>query len=91
MNAHLAMEALAAGQTASPENSCRTGPYCRRRSRRSGTAHLKAFRLIQNADVVFHDRLVSDEIMDLVRRDADRVSVGKAKANHSCRKLKSMS
>ena len=44
---------------------------------------LKAFRLIQNADIVFHDRLVSDEIMDLVRRDAARVSVGKAKANHS--------
>jgi len=44
---------------------------------------LKAFRLIQNADIVFHDRLVSDEIMDLIRRDADRVSVGKAKANHS--------
>ncbi|MBO6687563.1 MAG: uroporphyrinogen-III C-methyltransferase [Henriciella sp.] len=44
---------------------------------------LKAFRLIQNADVVFHDRLVSDEIMDLVRRDATRVSVGKAKSNHS--------
>lgn len=43
---------------------------------------LKAFRLIQNADIVFHDRLVSDEIMDLVRRDADRVPVGKAKANH---------
>lgn len=44
---------------------------------------LKAFRLIQNADIVFHDRLVSDEIMDLLRRDADRVSVGKAKANHT--------
>ncbi|MEM8617755.1 MAG: siroheme synthase CysG [Pseudomonadota bacterium] len=44
---------------------------------------LKAYRLIQNADVVFHDRLVSDEIMDLVRRDADRVPVGKAKANHT--------
>lgn len=44
---------------------------------------LKAFRLIQNADVVFHDRLVSDEILDLVRRDATRVSVGKAKSNHS--------
>ncbi len=44
---------------------------------------LKAFRLIQNADVVFHDRLVSDEVMDLVRRDADRISVGKAKGDHS--------
>lgn len=44
---------------------------------------LKAFRLIQEADVVFHDRLVSDEIMDLVRRDADRVPVGKSKGDHS--------
>ena len=44
---------------------------------------LKAFRLIQNADVVFFDRLVSPEILDLIRRDADRVSVGKSKADHS--------
>ena len=44
---------------------------------------LKAFRLIQNADIVFHDRLVSDEILDSIRRDAERVSVGKSKANHS--------
>ena len=44
---------------------------------------LKAFRLIQNADVVYYDRLVSDEIMDLVRRDADRISVGKSKGDHS--------
>ncbi|MEM6651474.1 MAG: siroheme synthase CysG [Pseudomonadota bacterium] len=44
---------------------------------------LKAFRLIQNADIVFYDRLVSNEIMDLVRRDATRISVGKSKANHS--------
>ncbi|MEO0467208.1 MAG: siroheme synthase CysG [Pseudomonadota bacterium] len=44
---------------------------------------LKAFRLIQQADIVFHDRLVSGEIMDLVRRDAERVSVGKSKGDHS--------
>jgi len=44
---------------------------------------LKAFRLIQSADIVFHDRLVSDEIMDLLRRDAERVSVGKSKGDHS--------
>ena len=44
---------------------------------------LKAFRLIQNADIVYYDRLVSDEILDLVRRDADRISVGKSKGDHS--------
>ena len=44
---------------------------------------LKAFRLIQNADIVFHDRLVSPEILDLIRRDADRVSVGKEKSRHT--------
>lgn len=44
---------------------------------------LKALRLIQEADIVFHDRLVSDEILDLIRRDAERVSVGKTKGHHS--------
>ncbi|MEZ5955278.1 MAG: siroheme synthase CysG [Hyphomonas sp.] len=44
---------------------------------------LKALRLIQEADVVFHDRLVSGGILALIRRDADRVPVGKAKGNHS--------
>lgn len=44
---------------------------------------LKAFRLIQSADVILHDRLVSDEILALARRDADRLYVGKAKSNHA--------
>ena len=44
---------------------------------------VKALRLIQQADVVYYDRLVTDEIIDLVRRDADRVSVGKTKGDHS--------
>ncbi len=44
---------------------------------------LKAFRIIQSADVILHDRLVSDEILALTRRDADRLYVGKAKANHA--------
>lgn len=43
---------------------------------------LKAFRLIQQADVVFHDKLVSPEIMDMVRRDAEWVPVGKSKGEH---------
>jgi len=39
---------------------------------------LKALRALQNADVVLHDRLVSDAILDLARRDATRICVGKA-------------
>ncbi len=44
---------------------------------------LRALRLIQEADVILFDRLVSDEILNLARRDAERVFVGKAKANHA--------
>lgn len=44
---------------------------------------LKALRLLQQADVILHDRLVSDEILSLARRDAERLFVGKAKSNHA--------
>jgi uroporphyrin-III C-methyltransferase/precorrin-2 dehydrogenase/sirohydrochlorin ferrochelatase len=44
---------------------------------------LKALRVIQEADVVYYDRLVSPEILALVRRDAARVPVGKSKGDHS--------
>lgn len=43
---------------------------------------LKALQLMQQADVVFYDRLVSREILDLVRRDADMISVGKKAGLH---------
>ncbi|HEY2684080.1 MAG TPA: siroheme synthase CysG [Steroidobacteraceae bacterium] len=38
---------------------------------------LKALRALQDADVILHDRLVSSEVLDMARRDALRVSVGK--------------
>ena len=38
---------------------------------------LKAAQALADADVVFHDDLVADEILDRARRDADRVFVGK--------------
>ncbi|MEM8936878.1 MAG: siroheme synthase CysG [Pseudomonadota bacterium] len=44
---------------------------------------IRALRLIQTADVLVYDRLVSDDILNLARRDADRVYVGKEKGNHS--------
>jgi uroporphyrin-III C-methyltransferase/precorrin-2 dehydrogenase/sirohydrochlorin ferrochelatase len=43
----------------------------------------KALRLMQKCDVVVYDRLVSEPIMALVRRDAEKIYAGKASANHS--------
>lgn len=43
----------------------------------------KALRLMQKADVVVYDRLVSAPILDMVRRDAEKIYAGKASSNHS--------
>ncbi|WP_252176719.1 siroheme synthase CysG [Endozoicomonas sp. 4G] len=43
----------------------------------------KALRLMQQADVVLYDNLVSKEIVDLCRRDADLIYVGKRCSNHT--------
>ena len=43
----------------------------------------KALRLMQQADVVLYDALVSKEVMELCRRDADLIFVGKQRDNHS--------
>ncbi len=43
---------------------------------------LRALRLLGEADVIVHDRLVSDDVLDMARRDAERIFVGKARANH---------
>ena len=49
----------------------------------AGLLTLNGLRALQRADVVLHDRLVSPEVLDLARRDADRISVGKMAGGHS--------
>ena len=44
---------------------------------------LRAFRLLQKADVVLYDALVSEGVMALVPEQVERVYVGKRRANHS--------
>lgn len=44
---------------------------------------LRAHRLMVEADVIVHDRLVTDEVLDMARRDAERIYVGKSRADHA--------
>lgn len=44
---------------------------------------MKAHRLLQRADAVIYDRLVSTEVLAMARRDAERIYVGKRRGNHS--------
>ncbi|MHA6264819.1 siroheme synthase CysG [Arenibacterium sp. CAU 1754] len=44
---------------------------------------LRAVERLQEADVIFYDRLVDKEVLELARRDAERVYVGKHVGAHS--------
>jgi uroporphyrin-III C-methyltransferase/precorrin-2 dehydrogenase/sirohydrochlorin ferrochelatase len=47
-----------------------------------GLLTLRALRLLNQADVILHDRLVSKEVLALARRDAEFIEVGKEAGNH---------
>ena len=48
----------------------------------AGLMTLRGLRLLNEADVILHDRLVSTEVLALARRDAERIEVGKQSGNH---------
>ncbi|MEQ9885430.1 siroheme synthase CysG [Pectobacterium zantedeschiae] len=49
----------------------------------AGLLTLRGLQVMQQADVVLYDHLVSAEVLDLVRRDAERICVGKRASTHS--------
>ncbi|MCW4454677.1 siroheme synthase CysG [Flavobacterium sp. MXW15] len=50
-----------------------------------GLLTLNALRALNQADVILHDRLVSDAVLRLARRDAERIEVGKSAGGRSVR------
>lgn len=44
---------------------------------------IRAQRLLHQADVIVYDKLVSPDVMEMARRDADRIYVGKSKGRHT--------
>ena len=44
---------------------------------------IKALRCLETADVIYYDNLVSDAVLDLARREAERIYVGKKRADHT--------
>lgn len=49
----------------------------------AGLLTVKGLKLIESADVVVHDRLISNEIMELIPRDTKLINVGKNVGHHS--------
>ncbi len=44
---------------------------------------LRGLRLLGEADVIVHDRLGTADVLDLARRDAERIDVGKSQGHHT--------
>ena len=81
-DSEMARELAAAGDPATPPSP----GICYLVGAGPGSADLltlRAQRLLGEADVIVHDRLVTPEVLDTARRDAERILVGKARSNHT--------
>ncbi len=83
---------MVAGNSAEAERRCRMSwisPNARREilvgagPGDAGLLTLRGLQAIQQADVVFHDHLVTQPVLELVRRDAELICVGKRAGEHS--------
>lgn len=89
-------ELIFAGQNEKAENALNTQILTHNKTARPGEVYLvgagpgdpdlltlRALRLMQLADIVVYDRLVSEDIMNLIRRDAQKIYVGKQRDQHT--------
>ncbi len=51
----------------------------------AGLLTLNALRALNEADIILYDRLVSDTVLQMARRDAEQIEVGKSATGHSVR------
>lgn len=68
-----------------PERSCGHVTFVGAGPGEAGLLTLDAVRALQAADVILFDDLVSDEVLELARREAKRILVGKRAGRPSCK------
>jgi len=89
-------ELIFAGQNEKAENALNTQILTHNKTTTPGEVYLvgagpgdpdlltlRALRLMQLADIVVYDRLVSEDILNLIRRDAQKIYVGKQRDQHT--------
>ena len=75
------MDSIAAGGKI-PTERCGTVSFVGAGPGAGDLTTVRAVQRLQEADVIFHDRLIGDGALEYARRDAERVNVGKSPGHH---------